>query len=434
MRLTCRRFAYLQLIQRTLFEGIQLVASPEHLELLTRTDVSHVASLVKRVTFVAPLQSWTLTYGVFKEVILAQAIRKHVLDHSLATGSGSYDFTHDPYQTFMDQNWNGQSPFSRDQICVGYDNYHRNALQVRDLIIGEKLKGIWAGTIQALPNVHSVRFASVEYQNSCGSQFPVQPDCIVRPHHHDNVHRLETCQKVAAPVGDALFATATASLVMANVTIEELNVECVMTGDFGWRVLPDWSKLNLSRVQRFDFQPRVHPVRVDCGYDVIAKNAADAISAVLRSCRYSIEKLSYGSSCPMHWPGDKVISLPRLTHLHLGKGNVRTRNLKRWIAQMPSLKHIQLIRSQRGDYRWYGWRYVFDAVRNHRNAMEVEFYNIDGDVGAKASIHYRTDDVSKYLGMEEKPIIWVDIDRYMALYMSGIIDWNERLAEWFPQG
>lgn len=389
---------------------------------------------MKTVTFVAPPNGWTLTLEGFTEVVLAQAIQKHASDHQIWAGFDSYAFEDDGHQRFIEQHWNGKCPLSNDQIRVGFEKYHDDALAAKDLLLSEELRAAWTSALRALQNVHIFRFTSVKYDGSFGLHLPVQPDCIVRPHRHDVNHRDETCRRIAAPVGDTLFAAGIACLAEANVKAQNLDVACAMTGQFGWETLPGWEKLDLSQMQTFKFQPQVQSIGENLdtfgGEEAVAERAADTVAAVLKKCEDSLEMFSYENSCPMQWPGDEVIHLPRLRDLSLGSGCIRSRNLRTWMAKMPSLKHFRLNGSRLCDHVYSGWLNVFDAIRNHQKRMNVHFDQIIANDGAEISFYYHTDDFEKFLGEQEDEDIWADIDRSLALYLSGKIEYNGCLRAW----
>ena len=435
MRLSSPRFAHLDLIGKTLFSGIQLVATPERLDHLAQTDISQIAPFVKTVTFVAPLECWTLTFEGFREIVLAQAIQKHASENQIWNGGSSYAYEDDGHQQFIEQHWGGKYPLSDDQIRVGFEKYRVDALAAKNALLRDELKAAWTSTLRALPNVHSVRFLSVDYDESGGSHLPVQPDCIVRPHHHDQTHKDETCRRVAAPVGDALFAAGIACLTDANVKVQSLDIACAMTGQFEWDTLPGWGELNLSQMQRFTFQPKVQSLGEDLDVlprneSVVAESAADAVAAVLNKCADTLEEFRYDNSCPMQWPGEQVIRLPKLKNLILDSGDIRPRHLKAWMSHMHSLGHFQLDGSSLCEHSFYGWRDVFDAIRDHPKMLRVHFDQIIANDCAEITLYYQTDGFQEFLDQQENEDPWADIDRSLPLYLSGKIEYNASLKEW----
>lgn len=433
LRLSSPRFAYLDLIRKILFDGIQFVATPEHLEHLARADISQIAPFVKTITFVAPPKCWPLTFEGFREMVLAQAIQKYASDPHNWNGMGSYASYNDGHQRFIKQQWNGKFPLPNDQIRVGFEKYHDDALAAKDVLFGEELRATWTNALRTLPNVHNLRFTSPEYDEFGHSHLPVQPDCVIRPHRHDQSHRHETCWRVAAPVGDALFAVGIACLAEANVKGQSLDVACAMTGQFGWETLSGWEKLDLSHVQTFTFQPQVQSTDEDLG-DLIAERAADTVAVVLKKCGGSLEKFTYENVGHMQWPGDEVINLPKLRDLTLGGGSIRPGNLRTWMAKMPSLQHFQLDYIDLGEHMYTGWLDVFDAIRNHPKGMSVHFNQIAANDGADISLCYHTDAFEERLEDQEAEDPVRDLNRSLSLYLSGKIEYNATLRAWLSPG
>ena len=404
------------------------MATSEHLERLEQANFSQIAPFVNAVTFVAPPNSWTLTYDGFKDVVVAQAVQKYAHDH-LNTWHSYWD---DGPQAFIEKHWSGKFPLSDEQIRGGFDRYHHDALVVKDLLQGEDLRVAWTKALRALPSGPRLRFVTSAYDDDSWSSqhLPVQPDCIIRPHQHDRTHREETCEKATAPIGDALFAAAIACIAKAGVEARALDVECAMTGEFQWEALPGWATCDFSRVQSFKFQPRVqeipgNPSRWGRVETLITERAADATAAVLKKCSDSIEEFHYEAySCPMRWPGHEVIPLTKLRKLSFTGSYIRAGNLKTWMAKMPSLEHFECVSTETTYDEEAGggtWLDVFDAIRNHPRGMKVEFDDIVAN-HQEISLSYHTDDIQEYL--EKEPAAGDSFDACLSLplYLSGKID------------
>ena len=177
-------------------------------------------------------------------------------------------------------------------------------------------------------------------------------------------------------------------------------------------------------MQTFIIQPHVQSTNEDLdefgGEGTIAGRAADTVAAVLKKRGDSSQKFTYKNSCPMQWPGDELISLPKLRDLSLGAGCIRPRNLKAWMVKMPSLKHFRLESSRLGsEYAYHGWLDVFDAIRNHSKGMQVHFDQIIANDVAEIFLYYHTDDFERALEQKESEDPWEDIDRCLALYLTG---------------
>jgi len=436
LRLSSLRFAYLNLIYRILFRKIDLVASSEHLEHVAETDFSHIAPFLKTVTFVAPTDSWALTLEGFREVIPAQAIQRYAADHEIRGGMKFNTYELEGHQKFIEQHWNGKgiTPLSKDRIRAGSEQYRRQALAARNLLCGEELRATWTSVLRKLANVHNVCFVTPRYEKPEGSRLPNSSDYIVRSHHRDRTHPDESCRIVIAPVGDALFAAGIACLAEANAKVQDLEVACAMTGEVEWETLAGWEDLDLSQMWRFKFQPKVQSFGEDLdlleGENAITAWAAIAVAAVLKKCRENLEEFSYDGCCPMQWPGDEVIDLPRLRYLSLDRGSIRPRNLRAWIATMPLLEDLRLHKTGLCGDVHHGWKYIFDAVRDHPTRMKIWFDRIITNGAPAFSLVYHTDDFQRVLEQEEHQDPWEDITRSLSLYLSGKIEYNRSLSMW----
>ena len=407
------------------------MATTEHVEHLERANISQVAPFVNEVTFVAPPNSWNFTYDGFKEVVVAQAIQKYANDH--LNRYHNYCSENDGHREFIEKHWNGKFPLSDEKIRGGFDRYHDDALVAKGFLQGEDLRVAWTKALRALPCGLQLRFMTFGYDESSSTHLPIEPDCIVRPHHHDGNHREETCERAAALIGDALFAAAVAGLAEAGVKARTLDVTCAMTGQFQWETLPGWGTCDFSRVQSFKFQPQVqeipgNPSRYGQVETLITKRAADATAAVLKKCKDSLEVFHYHWSCPMQWPGPEVISLPRLNKLSFTGGYIRPRNLKIWMAKMPSLEHFECVSTRSSGTGEGTWMEIFDAIRNHPRGMKVEFDQIIAN-DEEISMSYHTGDFQKYSENEPQAEDWSDVSLSLPLYLSGKLDMDEATME-----
>ena len=456
LRLVHPRFACLHSVLKILFAGIQLVATTEHLEHLERADISHIAPFVKKVAFIAPPNSCTLTYDSFREMVVAQTIQRYGSDHQIQKYSSYSNKTYDGHRKVIEQHWDGDFPLSDKQIRQKFDRYHKDGLVAIDLLQGEGLRAAWTTALCVIPNYLHLLFSTVKYDVLRCSYIPVQPNCLVRQDYHDIDHGRETYMGVTGLLSDALFAAAIACLANADVKVRKLTVACAMTGHFQWETLPGWEACDFSQVQSFKFLPQDSPNKEDWvevleHEDVIAERAADAIAAILKKCNDSLEKLMlYQWACPMRWPGDEVIPLPKLKTLWFPSGNrgyIRPRNLKAWMAKMPSLEHFACVCTETQGSGDEGWMEVFDAIRNHPRGMKVEFDHITA-AGEPITLDYHTDDFQGHLDNEAQEEPWSDVHQRaeesfdrpeyddgtgypasLPLYLSGKIDMDAATRE-----
>lgn len=233
------------------------------------------------------------------------------------------------------------------------------------------------------------------------------------------------CHTYDEDLGDALFAAVTRSLSEANLRPHEFSVDCVMTGDFGWETLRGWQHLDLSLLQSFHFQPAVSFFNEDFNEieweGNVSTRAANAIAAVLRKCEDSLQELSCEGDCPLQWPGSEIVNLPELRCLVLQGCRIRPLKLGKWMARMPLLQNLEFEFPTVCENDYSDFRSILDAVRNQSKGMRLRLLTwwtvaIDLD--------YHTHDVERILGEKQHEGNSENVNRNLALYLSGRMDWN----------
>lgn len=409
--------------------------TPTHLRSLEEVDISRLAPYVRKINFVAPLRSWTIGYDTFEEIVVAQAT---TLKNS--TDNCSVNTEEDGCQHYRHRHCNGESPFSEEQIQAGFQAYRTEAEAVENLLHSNELRSAWTRALQTLGRARSFRFSTSEWDED-ERHLPVQPACMVRSHNHHGLHAQETCGRALAVVGDAVFAAGIACLSEAGIKVEALKVACVMTSAFGWEELPGWKSLNLTSMRSLKFQPWTgesngHYVGY-CesfshrpgGQYPHARRANEAVSSIMKKSANNLEYFRWeGGQNPMRWPGEDIVSLPRLLHLELNGGDIEAINFQEWMAGMPSLQELYLA-SVGVTQPWSGWLNIFDSIRYHPKAMHVIFDQVHHCDWTELSVDHHTDDYEKYLEMEEGEDWVEDNDRSLALYLSGKGGYNRILRD-----
>lgn len=389
-----------------------------------RVDLRRIGPFVKRVKFFAPSDGWPWELEDFKGVLFAPAVEKCISD-DMDLWIHMYDGQPSYYRSFAEKHWEGDPPFSDDQVLLAFKTYQTDALALRDLLLGELLISAWTEVLQSLQSVVSVKFYSIDFDHPRCQQQAVYPD-IVKTHRHHGSRKGGISSLTDGIIGDAVFAAAISCLSQAKVRIKDLKVDCAMTEHFGWEDLPGWNDLGISQLQAFHFSPKVNTIS-----QMGLPEAADAIDAVLRRCTGSLETFTHRAHCVAPWPTDKLIKLPNLRRLSVERGPLHSDNLKRWMAEMFLLEDFYLEFtnvSVGGDMpQYYRWRDVFDAIRNHSRPMLVSFEEIIVNDVREISFEYCTDDFERYLEKREAENPYDDIDRTLALYLSGKIEYNKCL-------
>ena len=388
LRLSTPRFAFLNLIQRTLFSDILFVPVVGNVEDLARPEFFRIAPFVTRVSFVVPIKHWILTLCNIKSL--------------------------------------KAPPFGESQELPEICHFnHSRQRALGDLLQTALIKVAWSSALKSLYRVNSVRFKTLGFECVCkgAAHWYMYKNQMVPQAYQD------ASREIAAPLGDALFATGIFCLAMARVKLRKLKVECVLTDKFGWANLPAWHKLNLSQLEYFRFAPLVRPwascpfTCIEDAFDPVVAAPA-AVAAVLQKCRTRLWKFAYKGRCPMPWPDEEVIKLPNLVWLSIRSGSIYPEDLRAWMKEMPSLRILQLNNVSLCEFRDLRvWREVFDAIRDHPNALYVDLKKI-----TRVPLVHDTSD-----GQELLDLIYSDqiTDREAALpmYLNGLVEWDEDLAE-----
>lgn len=429
LRLSSPRFAYLSLIQRTLFSDLQLVPRFEKAKRLVGADFYQIAPFVTTVSFVVPFDNWIFRREV-EILTIEQRTRESALEALSAGGSNDYALANHHYSLDNDQHLKAPRRYPRAFGTYRYNQTKCSA--VRDLLLRASLKAAWSSALKAMPHVRSVHFKTLGFED-------VMKSTALRVLSKDTTipQRYQvSCIKAAAPLGDALFAAGIFCLAKANVEVRELKVACVLTEKFGWETLPGWDNLNLSRMEVFKFLPLVRRWVPYYHLDLIlqpVEAAPRAVTTVLKKCGNSLETFSCKGWCPMSWPGDEVIKLPSLTWLSIGMGPIRPRELGACMNEMPYLGIVQMRCTELDNYDDpYSWREVLDAIRAHPNkAIYVSFWQ----VARLIDLEYATDKFEEFLAMKEASQTPDEECQWsLPLYLSGKIEWNGNLEELLRTG
>ena len=414
-------------MQDVLFAKIQLTPTLTHLESLENADISRFGPYVKKINFVTPLCSWTLGYDAFEEIVIAQAILKHASDLNPYPWERLYSSVGDcrqQRQEYIDKHLNGVSPLSEKQIQAGFQTYRAEGEAANRFLHSDALRAAWTRVLQKLPRARSFHFSSPGWENGRGDHLPLQPDCVIRAHQHCCLHYSEPCARALAVVGDAVFAAGIACLSEAGIQVEALKIANIVTTSLGWEHLPGWESLNLTSMRKLEFEPQVG-TRTDylgCTEykeSSITQRIDKIIASVLKKCGSYLEYFSaIPRDCPILWPGEEIIPLPRLLHLKLVGVWIIAPSFKKWMAGMPSLQELVLGSIiLTGEYR--EWLDIFDAIRDHPKSMKVCFDQVYNCDWAELSIDYDTGDYERILEMEEGEDWIDDNDRSLSLYLSG---------------
>ena len=179
LRLSSRSFSYIPRLLAILFRGIKLVAVPESLDHLEKADIGKLAPYVQRLTFFPSIQSWTLSFDDFKEIMVSQSIQRYCKDHrEIPNRSNSLIYEEDGYSKFINRYWAGRKPFSNNELAAGYEKYQSLAAKGKDSLKSDALLAQWTLALKTLSTCREYRIDTLDYENGA-PDIPELIDCYV---------------------------------------------------------------------------------------------------------------------------------------------------------------------------------------------------------------------------------------------------------------
>ncbi|KAF2431818.1 hypothetical protein EJ08DRAFT_648517, partial [Tothia fuscella] len=429
LRLSTARFAYLKLLNKTLFSRVKLVATQEHVECIWKADANRIAPFARRVTFLPPPISWALTIVDFQKAVDAQAAAKgqdetswsNVTPSSAEEGQGSMQIT--------------------DENQEKYGEYHTRALEFELFMEGPDLLKAWTHALKALSGIHTVRFKCLEQVSRSSWGDMVDRHSETRLYHEDPHLKETEYQRLAAPVGKLVFENGVAALAGAGNTIRQLDIHHASLGSLDVKSILNWEKLDLTQMHTLIFRPYIFDPQRDRTTGqlripaVLIDEANEDLNALLKKGSQNLRTFTHHGQIedrPMAWPdcGAEGFPLPKLQQLKLDECEILPLEFINWFMHMPALQHLELISNKvAGEYM--NWDIIYDAIRRHPQGIRLDFDQIITSDATEISINYHTlNDVEERLQREESEDPWDDIDRSLPLYLSKRIEWNDCLEMW----
>ena len=108
---------------------------------------------------------------------------------------------------------------------------------------------------------------------------------------------------------------------------------------------------------------------------------------------------------------------------------------EQWLAEMSSLETFNLTcvfiySESEYEIRYGDWFHVFDAIRTHPRALQLNFESVLFDSGRSECFWHNSDKVEKFSGFvrshRER-----QLRRSLALYLDGEIELDDTLRRWF---
>jgi hypothetical protein len=403
---------------------------------------------VKTIVMEPTKYSWTMTEEIFGDIVLIAPLQDFCNrdwekiwarkdageDISGATFLGRTEFAQLGMRGFVQEYMDGEMPFSDEDISAGFERYMQHAQRTRDAYETNQVQRAWIKVLTELPDVHDFKIGNWDY--GCTSKKPWRElGCEIEGHEHyyGRGHEEDVCRRLQEPVGKALFAAAIASLAAARSKIAHLNVECVVDGYFAWADSGELNNLDLSRLQTLSFQP-IEVTNDEPGSEAtITARYSIAITALLRKCSNTLQTLDFCSDlplCPMRWPPPNTPGsldlppFPALTSFTTGV-SLHLSAFSHFLHRAPTLSHLGL-NSCEGELG--KWRYLWDAIRDHPNRMNLELDELPCIDWTELSVHHHTGEPSKEAFVDDP---YDNIYYSLENYLSGRRHWDRSLRLWF---
>jgi hypothetical protein len=146
-------------------------------------------------------------------------------------------------------------------------------------------------------------------------------------------------------------------------------------------------------------------------------------------------------------PSADTVPLPNLKLLKLDSdARLDHQLVRRWLLSMDKLETIELAGVWLSRKGYHNWRYVFEAIRDHSNAIYLDFDQITSNDWTEFSCgtlvpakHKSNDpppepDVVELEEEENGKDMLMDLDKNFEKYMAGHIAWNSsKPLVWFFQ-
>jgi hypothetical protein len=351
----------------------------------------------------------------------------------------------------VEKHIDGVPPFPKEEMRAHYERYMVEANLTRELFESREVKTAWANMLKQLSNAvdfsigmwSSDSFACREKDSRRGKAW-MTLDCSIYGHQHGredtgNICTHEKCLLLQEPVGDVLLSAVLSGLSLASSNVKELEIKCVNSGACTWVDDGSLDGLDLSKLQRLSFEPRIvgvsnHPLLRGSG-DRLEERLGVGITAILRKCAQSLQTLDLMGNAGVWtlFPENHyaVVSLPSLKRFTTS-AEIHCSSFAFFLCQARNLEHVEL-KGCRG--RGEGeWREIFQAIRHHRCRMlvvfdQLYFPGVYGIPDRVITIHHDTRENTP----RESVLPRVDrgFDYSMKMYMSNRVQWNRTLEDFF---
>ncbi|KAH7127237.1 hypothetical protein B0J11DRAFT_605261 [Dendryphion nanum] len=466
LRRTCRQLAYSPSILERLFRHIKFSRTTEGLRSFQELDPGRFAPYVQSIRYWPSNYSVAVTRVLFEEAVNWQVVSYNMEETDKISwgGVGNILIEKKDIQEVVKTYFNGVSPFfSHEELDTAYDLYHQTAQNIENL----PFEKTWTTVLGQLNKCTSISTTHSEvddsdywYRNS-----PREDKiCALLPKHpHDHRHHKEVdCLRAQTHTGDMLFENIIVALAISGLRLENLHINHYCSNTKDWLEIPEFPSFDISALKKLTFDPilALH----DRNDHELSPRVASNLTLLLRKCVSTLSTLSIGSETMIFPFPDNILLLPALHTLRIGSGYILISLFADFLMLQSGLKRLEM-KATHGIPNSGDWRAIWDAIKDHKNRMRLEFEEVAANSATEFGISHWTGDASdEGVGLkgdknldsndeddededenddeddygddgedDDEDETWMDIDRSFKNYVSGNGPWNRCMQMWFEE-
>jgi hypothetical protein len=432
LRLTHPHFANLDYLNAHLFHSVNFNATPEGIDRMKADPLAGLKPFVRKIIFLPSQYSTGMTYFHFRRIVIKQCsfycpTDCRLTDHPRRGGETEMEsaWAKDPlfspgelfasYQEYHRKAQAAQALLTNGSLQVwtnairqlpnvktfefGKHKERDPACETRSYSLRPSAQGSNAGP-EERPSSHDLTAIPQLYEQVLCIHAPGMRDCKINPSHpHDEdgdlsyygdeshsdtpYHSSSVCELNAIRTQATLIepvslciknAGAQPESIIFASTLTTFELECLLPPNLR-------SLTGLSSIRSLEWRTEVFKDGTRNQASPLEQNTF--LLALLRECRLLLQNLRIVADIgnkrrpflQRHtiWPPEQFSQLPlsNLRQLHL-TGTLQPRTLTLWFKSMPCLEDLTLLHvSGPNTNGLKNWRFVLDAIRNHRSLLRV---------------------------------------------------------------
>lgn len=393
---------------KQLFEGVNLVLDVTWLDSLPQINLARLAPFVQRMAFAPPLYNWLVDEQTFNLLLKQQADADPTKYHSPPQRKKAYK----KYAAIAERN--------------------RVLIHDQSSILVIKIMRFLA----LFPRCQEFSFTHINHATFDNELRPDFPASLWIPAHDDRGELLMPTLQAA----DLANALALEAIRRSNIDIRSISLRHPMTGGTAWSSNLRHQLLRLQNIEKLDVV-HTHPYNSGTDQDQTseASQVADDLMYLISGCSRNLADLHCFGWELVEWRtrSASVQAMPNLIFLELATCDISSVYLTTWISTAKKLKAVQLysVALVEGESE-ERWRDVFDAIRDHSNAISLQFrplyvheddFMLESFETHRPRLPLRVNDGALTLHHENEDMHEA-VKRVLPLYLDGQVEWGGVLA------